>query len=176
MTRKGLGRWRVTERKRMTTGGWREGEERAEGGGEAEGTGFGGPWAGTRRQSCIDSSLPAPVGSGWGWGHQLSPSSEPTRAFQPKWTHLYVLYAVWLKVDKGRRREKLDIWGRGLEEERMSWGDGGRGSALAMRRGLGQTETRRDGDAAASPADASKQVLPGHVFLAPSGHCLGVWG
>lgn len=57
--------------------------------------------------------------------HQLSSRSEPIGTFSPRQTYLNALYAVWLV--SGRREkdkiERLEICSRGLEGERMSWGD-----------------------------------------------------
>lgn len=48
------------------------------------------------------------------------------------------------------KREKLEIYGRGLGGERMSWRDCGRGSVLTMT-DLEQTDIQRDRVAEESP-------------------------
>lgn len=121
----------------MKTGERREGEEREEGAGKEEGMESGGSWAGARRQSCIDGSLPSACVFWAGLGdHQLSSRPEPIRTFQPQMgspvCFVGCVVGKWQKEGEGETEARTLWWRFGRERNEV-----GRGSVLAVRRDLG---------------------------------------
>lgn len=121
------GKQRVTGRKRMRTGDRRKvRREKRKGGGWEEGRRHG-IWRllGWSQQAVLHRQFPTLPVSVLGGVEATSSARGLSRSelFSPRQTHLY---AVWLASERRRgedKREKLEIYGRGLGGERMSWRD-----------------------------------------------------